>query len=645
MCGIVGHWDQQDLSPSVTEKMISLINHRGPDGAGIWRDNRAHLVLGHKRLSIIDLSQAGHQPMTSICDRFVIVFNGEIYNHVELRARIDSETDNYSWRGHSDTEVLLACLSLWGVEKTLMQLNGMFAFAVWDKFDSSLILARDRLGEKPLYYGRSHGSFLFGSELKAMTVHPAWTGEIDRSALSLYLRYSYVPSPWSIYKNIYKLSPAHYVVISDDGKYISEPVCYWRLADIIEDGVKQRKSSDEHQLEARLDGLLRDCVSKRMMADVPLGAFLSGGIDSSMVAAQMQANSSRPIKTFTIGFEELEFNQASYAKKVAKHLNTEHHELYISHTEALSVIPKLPNIYDEPFADVSQIPTFLVSELASNYVKVCLSGDGGDELFCGYNRYASGYNVWKNLSWLPVTLRRLIGGACHRAPNNFLEFLQKALPKRYQVNNLHQSLPKLAKVLSEHNPYQFYQNIISHWANPDELLFNSEGLPTSVIFDDGLKGKSDFRENMMYMDMMMYLPDDVLTKVDRASMASSIEARVPLLDHRLVEFAWSLPMSVKYNQGQGKWLLKKILHNYIPHELIERPKMGFGVPIENWLRGPLRDWAEELLDESVLRAQGYLNYQPIRQLWKEFLYGQGGKSHQLWTILMFQAWMKEWHET
>jgi asparagine synthase (glutamine-hydrolysing) len=637
MCGIVGCWGKSVTDVSIVERMAMQIRHRGPDGAGVWLNDEGNLALAHRRLSIIDLSAAGHQPMVSPCGRYTLVYNGEIYNHRDLRSELEGEGGNFEWRGHSDTETLLAGLRHWGVEGALQRLNGMFAFALWDKAERALYLARDRMGEKPLYYGSNGGSFLFGSELKSLRAHPHWQDNIDRNSLALYMRHKYVPTPWSIYQGIGKLPPAHFVVVREAGQIVSEPQCYWDLRQIAESGLAGVKGSSE-ELINELDVLLRDAVGKRMAADVPLGAFLSGGFDSTTVVALMQAQSVRPVKTFTIGFHEKSFNEAKHAKAVSKHLGTEHTELYLTSEEAMAVIPRLPSIWDEPFSDSSQIPTLLVSELARQHVTVSLSGDGGDELFCGYSRYTQGYKIWKTMRLLPRPLRRKLAGLIQAIPYAPLESLISFLSKRFQIPHLADRLLKLAEVIKEDSGESYYQSLISDWNDPDVVV--RDGPLTLFDTPEPLPRFTSLREYMMYLDSLTYLPDDILTKVDRASMAVSLEGRMPLLDHRVVEFSWRVPMSLKYRNGKGKWLLQEVLYRYVPRKLMERPKMGFGVPIDIWLRGPLREWAEELLDEKRLREEGFFNSATIRRYWGEHISGKRRWHHHLWGVLMFQAWLE-----
>lgn len=641
MCGIIGYWGVAHVDAAISGRMASQIETRGPDDAGVWVDETAGLALAHRRLSILDLSLAGHQPMHSPCGRYVLVYNGEIYNHLDLRTELEAANGHFDWQGHSDTETLLAALRHWGVEKALQRVNGMFAFALWDAAEQILFLARDRMGEKPLYYGCSGGTFLFGSELKAFVVHPDWRGEVNRDALALFMRHNCVPAPWSIYRGIGKLPPAHFVVIREKGRTVSEPQCYWNLGEVAERNVAVA-GGEPVALTDELDGLLRDAVYRRMASDVPLGAFLSGGYDSSIVAALMQAQSVRPIKTFTIGFHEEGYNEATHARAVAKHLGTNHTELYVTPEEAMAVIPKLPTIYDEPFSDSSQIPTFLVSRLARRHVTVSLSGDGGDELFYGYGRYLKGQQIWSKLSALPMLLRRTASLVLAHAPGGALEKALALLPRRLHINHLADRLPKLAEIMIHPSGEAFYRELVSHAKNPNQLVLGGIEPDTILNRFDCLPNLPGLRERMMYLDMMTYLPNDILTKVDRASMAVSLEVRVPLLDHRLVEFAWRVPTEVKFRDGQCKWLLRQVLYRYVPRSLMDRPKMGFGVPIEHWLRGPLREWAEELLDEKRLREEGFFDPMPIRKMWNEHISGKRRWHYYLWDVLMFQAWLEHY---
>ncbi|MGZ4959597.1 MAG: asparagine synthase (glutamine-hydrolyzing) [Methylomonas sp.] len=642
MCGITGFVEtSSSLNTALARDMANAIAHRGPDDAGVWADTDAGVALAHRRLSILDLSPAGHQPMLSSDGRYVIAFNGEIYNHLELRRDMEQGAD-IVWKGHSDTETLLAAISAWGVEKALAKSVGMFAFALWDRAERILTLARDRLGEKPLYYGLQNDVFMFGSELKALKAHPAFAGEIDRDALALYLRYNYIPAPYSIYKGIQKLLPGSYLQVSVglDPKITT----YWSASATAETGQRTWFAGSETEAKKELERLLTQSISGQMMADVPLGAFLSGGVDSSAVVALMQAQSSRPVKTFTIGFREEDYNEAEYAHAVAKHLGSEHTELYVSPEQAMAVIPLLPHIYDEPFADSSQIPTWLVSQLAREQVTVSLSGDGGDELFGGYNRYFMGQAIWNKLDRLPLPLRtavaRLMTGFSPDHWNTGMSAIRPLLPGRLRFYNPGDKLHKLAGVLRSESPENLYLGLVSLWEDPANIVIGSRE-PATVLTDrDQWPDLSDFTHRMMALDTLTYMPDDILVKVDRAAMNLSLETRVPFLDHRIVEFAWRLPLSMKIHQGQGKHLLRQILYDYVPEPLIDRPKMGFGIPLDSWLRGPLRGWAESLLDESRIKQEGYFNPAPIRKKWEEHLSGQRNWQYHLWGVLMFEAWLE-----
>ena len=647
MCGFTGFLDftLPSNSAELLQRMSNTIIHRGPDDRGLWYDDTTGIGLSHQRLSIVDLSPAGHQPMLSGADRYVITFNGEIYNHLLLRAELEASKNAPPWRGHSDTETLLAGFDAWGIEATIKKTIGMFAFAVWDKQTRQLTLGRDRLGEKPLYYGwQGQGQqavFLFGSELKALRAHPAFESHINRGALSLQLRHNYIPAPYSIYNGIAKLRQGCLLTVS-----LQQPVAkewaYWSALQAAEAGVAKPFLGSAEQATDELETLLKSAVQQQMMADVPLGAFLSGGVDSSLVVALMQAQSNKPVKTFTIGFDEQGYNEAVYAKAVAKHLGTDHTELYVTSAQAMAVIPSLPGLYDEPFSDSSQIPTFLVSQLAKQQVTVSLSGDAGDELFCGYNRYIMTARLWHKITLLPMPVRKLAANLLVRATptqwNRLINILP--LPKTTRPINMGDKIHKGAAVLTSNSVNELYENFISHWDDPASVVIDSTSLQTLVTEFPDLNGLDDI-ERMMALDTMTYLPDDILTKVDRAAMGVSLETRVPFLDHRVVEFAWQLPQSMKLRDGQSKWALRQVLYRHVPKALIDRPKMGFGVPIGDWLRGPLRDWAEELLDETRLRNEGFFNPAPIRQKWSEHLSGQRNWQYHLWDVLMFQAWLEE----
>ena len=646
MCGLVGFWDFK-ANTSKTEllgigqKMGKAIAHRGPDSEGAWCDETLGLSFSHLRLAIVDLSEAGHQPMVSRSGGSVIVYNGEIYNAPELREALSLEGCRF--RGHSDTEVILEACERWGVIAACQKLIGMFAFAFWDKGTQQLFLARDRLGIKPLYWGFNQGILFFGSQLKSFKGHPGFKPEIDKEALTAYFRFNYVPTPLSIFKNIQKLSPGS--ILSIDRTQKTQECRFWDLQDVITHAKENRlkASRSDGALVEECHILLRDAVKRRMVADVPLGAFLSGGIDSSTVVALMQTQSDRPIKTFTIGFHEAGYDEAKHAAAVAKHLGTEHHELYLASSEAQAIIPDIPNWCDEPFADVSQIPTYLVSRLARQQVTVSLSGDGGDELFAGYNRYFLGQKLWPLMKILPFWLRSLSAQTIRQlSPKQWVSF-SKILPEKFRSPLIGDKIHKLAGVLGAFNTQSFYKCLVSFWEEPAHLVLGGN---EPVLYPWNLEStfghSNDFVESMQMMDTLTYLPDDILTKVDRASMAVSLEARVPLLDHRVVEFAYGLPMDAKIRNGQGKWLLRQVLNKYVPNSLVDRPKMGFGVPIDQWLRGPLREWADGLLSVQRLESEGILNPEPIHQRWREHLSGQRNWQYALWGVLMFQAWQERW---
>ena len=641
MCGFAGFLDRAGFTDGevLLRRMADTIVHRGPDSDGYWVDGEAGIALAHRRLAIIDLSPAGHQPMASHDGRFVLSYNGEIYNHLDLRRQIE-EKGPTEWRGHSDTETLLQGFSAWGVLGTLERANGMFALALWDRADRKLVLARDRMGEKPLYYGLQGKTLLFGSELKALRQHPAWQGGINRDALALFLRHNYVPGPYSIYDNVRKLPPAHYLEVGLDDAVLPDPVAYWDIAAKAAEGRNRPFSGSAEESVDALETLLLDAVGMRMAADVPLGAFLSGGYDSSTIVALMQRQSARPVKTFSIGFSEAEYDEARYAKRVAAHLGTDHTELYVSPQDALDQLPILPHHWDEPFADSSQIPTLLVSRLARSEVTVSLSGDGGDELFCGYTRYAQGYDIWRRLGKLPSGARSLISSALRRTPADFIDGMMKFAPSRLRKMAVGDRLLKFADVLAVERSDDFYRSLVSHSKNPSMLVPGSHEPPTILTAPDpDWPADGDFRDRMMYLDMRSYLPDDILVKVDRASMAVSLESRVPLLDHRVVEFALALPLEYKLRNNEPKWPLRQLLYRHVPREIMERPKMGFGVPIEQWLRGPLRSWADDLLAPDRLRRDGYFNADMVSELWSDTRSGRRRMHYYVWDVLMFQAWL------
>lgn len=625
-------------------RMTDAIRSRGPDDQGHWADPDNGLVLGHRRLSIVDLSPAGHQPMTSASGRYVMVFNGEIYNHLLLRAALESEGKAPAWRGHSDTETLLAAIEAWGMPETLSRSIGMFAIALWDRERRALTLARDRVGEKPLYYGwQGTGAgavFLFGSELKALRPHPRFDGRIRRDALALYLRHNYIPAPYTIHEGIHKLLPGSWLTLTAAQP---DPVLhhYWSLPEMAANNAAGRPQRTDAETIDALEDLLKSAIGQQMVADVPLGAFLSGGIDSSTVVALMQAQSSRPVRTFSIGFHETGYNEAEHAKAVAAHLGTDHTELYVSPQQAMDVIPSLPRLYDEPFADSSQIPTFLVAQLAREHVTVSLSGDAGDELFCGYNRYLMAASMWRRLSATPLPLRRLAASAITALPPAGWNALSRLLPQASLRGRLGDKLHKGAGVLASPSIDKLYMGLVSHWNDPAAVVIDGQEPSTFLTGNAPALAGLDPVERMMALDAITYLPDDILVKVDRAAMGVSLETRVPFLDHRVIEFAWSLPMHLKMRDGVGKWALRQVLYRHVPQALIDRPKMGFGVPIDQWLRGPLRDWAASLLDPARLRREGYLRPEPIQALWQAHLSGQRNWAYLLWDVLMFQSWLDE----
>ena len=633
MCGIAGFLDLKRQTgaeglASQAKAMGGAQIHRGPDSGGVWTDAAAGIALSFRRLAIIDLSPAGDQPMVSTNGRFALAFNGEIYNFKELRD--DLETGGHRFRGDSDTEAMLEGFAAWGVEATVARLIGMFAFALWDREERRLWLGRDRLGIKPLYYGERDGLFLFGSELKALRAKDGWTPRIDRNALAAYTRFNYVPTPLSIYQGIRKLEPA--ILLSYRPGEAPALTRYWDMASVATQ--RRRDISDEVAIE-EAESLLTDAVSRRMVADVPLGALLSGGIDSSTVVALMQKSGSQPVRTFTIGFAEGGFDEAAHARAVADHLGTDHTEIAMSPDHARAVIPRLADWYDEPFADSSALPTRLVCELAQRDVTVALSGDGGDETFLGYNRYRAADALWQRMQRTPAPLRQLASCVLGGVPTGVWDGLTRLLPQAQRPSLAGDKAHKLAESLRQVDADSIYWNLVSHWKSP---------IVQDRRHDDRLSSETitDFGERMAYYDTVSYLPDDILTKVDRASMSVSLEARVPLIDHRLLEFAWSLPKRMRLRDGQSKWLLRQVLYRHVPPSVVDRPKNGFAVPIAAWLRGPLREWAENLLDERRLREEGWFDPAPVRQAWTAHLAGRGNHWEALWGVCVAQAWRERW---
>ena len=643
MCGIAGMFDPGSVCDAETEAILAtmtgVLRHRGPDDSGTWVDPAAGVALGHRRLSILDLSPLGHQPMHSMDGRYVITFNGEIYNFRALRDELANH--GHTFRGRSDTEVLLAAVAEWTIQPALERLNGMFAFALWDRAEHTLHLVRDRAGEKPLYYGWLGETLLFGSELKALRAHPAFHSEIDRDALALFLRYGYIPAPHTIYRGVYKLPPGTLLSLKAGAGDQVAPVQYWSARQAAARGLSDPFTQSLTCAVEECDALLRDAVKLRMEADVPLGAFLSGGIDSSTVVALMQAQSPRPVKTFAIGFEEARYNEAHRAAAVARHLGTEHTELYATPAEALAVIPHLPALYDEPFADPSQIPTHLVAALTRKYVTVSLSGDAGDELFGGYTRYFRGPALWRTVSRTPAPVRRALAQALSLRHSTLAAAVNPLVRRWTGKRSFTERCRQAEEILALGSAAELYRYMMSFWKQPAAVVLGASepSIPTMLDLPPGVDAPE--RQLWMYRDLVTYLPDDILVKVDRATMGVSLESRIPLLDHRVIEFAWRLPLSFKTGGSQGKRILRQVLNRYVPKELVARRKQGFGIPLAAWLRGPLRSWAEALLDERRLQTEGFFDPGPIRQKWTEHVAGGTSWDYDLWAVLMFEAWLEE----
>lgn len=632
MCGIVGLWGPLEGKAQILAESCQRIRQRGPDSQGFWEDNDAGVALGHVRLAIQDLTEAGHQPMVSACGRYVLSYNGEVYNHMDMRADLEQTGQAPAWRGHSDTETLLAYAAARGVAAMLQAAVGMWAIALWDRQARSLVLARDRLGEKPLYYGYAGASLMFASQLGGLMPVPGFQRDIDRHALAAFMRHNYVPAPHSIYAGVRKLPPGTWLSITQAqlrAHELPEPVSYWSALDVARQGQDAPRSfANDNEAADALQGVLSQAVRGQMLSDVSLGAFLSGGVDSSNIAALMQSQSSAPVRTFAIGFEEPEYDEAPYAKAVAAHLGTDHAEMYVTAQDALAMVPKLADIYDEPFADSSQIPTALVTRMARQHVTVALSGDGGDELFGGYSRYfrVSGWQA--RFARVPRPLRRL-GGVAMRA--------SASLPGGGAWRG---KVGKMGELLGADSDGEFYRRFVSYWNDPARVVLGATEPPS--VFEQPMTGP--LFESMMKLDTITYLPDDILVKVDRAAMAVSLETRVPLLDHRVYEFAWSLPFKYKVRGGSGKWLLRQVLYRHVPQALVDRPKRGFAVPLASWLRGPLRDWAEALLDPVRLRQQGWFEPEPILRKWREHTSGHRKWDSHLWGVLMMQAWLDRYQQ-
>jgi asparagine synthase (glutamine-hydrolysing) len=644
MCGLAGvfvrrNWSSDQLR-GIAARMSGAIIHRGPDDSGIWVDASEGVALGFRRLSIVDLSVQGHQPMPSPSGRFTLIFNGEVYNHRLLRRELESLGCHF--RGHSDTEVILAAFEQWGIQQSVRRFVGMFAMAVWDARQRQLSLIRDRLGIKPMFVYQHAGVVSFGSELKALVAGPEFDRTLDLTALTSYLRYLYVPAPQCIFRHAFKLPPGHILTISDPAAAMPVPEPFWSVKTAAREGTAAQFSGDDDQAVADLETLLTDAVRLRMQADVPLGALLSGGIDSSTVVALMQASADRPVKTFTIGFDQEEFDEAADAGAVAAHLGTDHTELRLTGADALAVIPDLPEMFDEPHADPSQIPTFLICRLARQEVTVALTGDGGDELFGGYNRYISGERMIRGFGRWPRSLRRFsAAGVTSLSPrvwNQMRDALRPVLPAAGRTRLLGEKMHKVGELLRADSASAMYQSLLSAWQDPQDFVVGSRNGERDAIL--GTNDSLDLMEQMMLADQTSYLPDDLLAKVDRASMAVSLEARVPILDHRVVEMSWRLPRKFKVRHGRGKWILRQILYNHVPPALVDREKMGFSVPLAQWLADPLRDWAGDLLLSA--ESDGILRTSVVRRKWDRFLAGDSSNASGLWALIMFRAWQNRW---
>ncbi|UPR52366.1 asparagine synthase (glutamine-hydrolyzing) [Vibrio cyclitrophicus] len=637
MCGISGFITSDLLeSRSIISKMNDTLIHRGPDSGGIWvgECDATNIALGHRRLAIQDLSAAGHQPMMSESNRYSLIFNGEIYNHLALRA----ELGNIFWKGHSDTETILACIEMWGFQDTIKKLKGMFAIALWDFVEKKLFLTRDRVGEKPLYYGSFNNSFVFSSELKAFNSFPHFKKVVNRDSLSLYLRYNYIPVPFTIYNDVFKMVPGTIIEVGRD--LVVSEYSYWDPSYVVESGVKNTYKGTYESAVKELESLISESIRSQTISDVPFGAFLSGGIDSSLVVALMQKQLATPVKTFTIGFHNEAYNEAEHAKAISKHLGTEHTELYLNDDDAMAVIKELACIYDEPFADSSQIPTYLVSKMAKEYVTVVLSGDGGDELFAGYNRHKLAQTQWPMLVKCPLFIRSIVSKLIKINSPEVLNNVNYILPRHKKMRLIGDKLHKASDSMVAKDHKELYLSLVSQWSEPEKIVINSNE-PASLALNNELSSSLSPTEYMMALDMITYMSDDILVKVDRASMANSLETRVPLLDHSIIEYAWSLPLEYKLKNGVTKSPLRDILYKHVPKELIERPKMGFGIPLDSWLRYGLKNWASGLLSPDRLQSEGYFNEPEVTKIWKEHLSGNFNHTQKLWCILMFQAWLDE----
>ena len=649
MCGIAGVLDpisstSADRLSALASTMAACVEHRGPDDSGLWVDADAGVAFGHRRLAVIDLGAGGAQPMVSSGGRWVLAYNGEIYNHVEVRHRLERAGTRF--RGGSDTEVLVAAVERWGLDRALDACEGMFAAALWDRRDRDLHLLRDRFGEKPLYYGWAGKLFAFGSELKALCALPGFDAELNRGAVKSYLRHNCVPAPDTIWRGVHKLRPGHLVTVHEPSQgVLPDQRCYWSAADAVARARQNQLTGSDSEMTDQLEDALSDAVAARMVADVPVGAFLSGGIDSSTIVALMQRQSSRPVRTFTVGFADRSFDESPEAAAVAAHLGTEHTAVHVGDAEAIEVISHLADTWDEPFADVSQIPTYLVSRVARQDVTVSLSGDGGDELFAGYNRHAWLDRVWGRAAFVPAGPRRTVGSALGSIPPGAIDRAARAtrvLPVGWQVRNPSTKVAKVARVLTAADPEDAYRALTTHWDDATSLVLGNDNGDTADDRSGSPVSDGGITEQMLWSDLVGYLPDDILTKLDRAAMAVSLETRVPFLDRGILDLAWRLPLDAKLRAGRTKWVLRQVLERHVPAALVERPKMGFGLPIGSWLRGVLAPWAEQLLDERRLRGQGLLDPVPIRRAWDLHRTGRRDLGYELWDVLVLQSWMDRW---
>ncbi|MBU0800526.1 MAG: asparagine synthase (glutamine-hydrolyzing) [Alphaproteobacteria bacterium] len=644
MCGITGFFDtakgaERPRLHAIGTAMERAIAHRGPDDSGVWQDPDVPLVLAQRRLAIIDLSPEGHQPKESHSGRYMVVFNGEIYNFPALQQEL--EAAGVKFRGRSDTEIMLAAFDVWGVNRALQKLSGMFAFALWDRQERLIHFARDRMGKKPLYIGWAGSALVFGSELKALRAHPQFSATVDRRATTMYMRYAYVPPPYSIYQNVWQLPAGCRLTLRLPGVAAGENLLpliepYWHHPRKVEEAKQHEVARTDKEAIDGLETVLKEAVRSRMISDVPLGAFLSGGIDSSTIVALMQQVAGQKVKTFAIGFEDKSYDESGHARQVAQHLGTDHHELIVGTKDVLNVIPQLPTMYDEPFADHSQIPTFLVAQMARHHVTVALSGDGGDEMLGGYTRYTAVPSLWDKVGWMPYGARRAMAAGMQSLPVSALNRMAPFYPR------FGEKMHKAAELLQQRSAQDVYGHLLGNWQEPEQLVIGGAEPMIPLTSPEWQARGLSFTESLMYSDLISYLPNDILVKVDRATMAVALEARAPLLDTHVFDYAWSLPMNMKIRDGKGKWVLRELLARYVPRPLFERPKQGFAMPIGDWLRGDLRDWAEDLLSEDRLRRDGLLNVDMVRGVWADHLAGRGSHAIRLWCVLMFQSWHARW---